>query len=61
MYYIGLSLSNDTKQAIEEFKPTIVHIANPDPLAGMCLCCCSPAKVLTRVLANVLTSPWDGS
>eukprot|EP01084_Bolivina_argentea_P052260 95994_1 len=35
MYYIGLSLREDTKRAIEEFKPTVLHIANPDPHAGM--------------------------
>ncbi len=39
MYYIGLSLRADTKRAIEEFKPTVLHIANPDPLAGMCMYC----------------------
>ncbi len=37
MYYIGLSLSDDTKRAIEEFRPTVLHIANPDPVAGMCI------------------------
>ncbi len=39
MYYIGVSLREETKRAIVDFRPTVVHIANPDPLAGLCMYC----------------------
>lgn len=32
-YYMGLHLSKDTKRALQDYSPTVVHITNPDLVA----------------------------